>query len=40
MIQFFIEQALTEKECQQNKDNTDKIRNNFLIKFIISHLVI
>ena len=35
---IFTEQALVEKECKQNKNNTDKTRNNFLIKFIISHL--
>ena len=37
---ILIEQALTEKECKQNKDNTEKTRNNFLIKFLVSHLKI
>ena len=32
------EQALVEKEWKQNKDNTDKNRNDFLINFINSHL--
>ena len=37
---ILTEQAFAEKECKHNKDDTDKTRNNFLIKFIISHLII
>ena len=36
---ILTEQALTEKGFKQNKDANDKTRNNFLIKFIISHLI-
>ena len=34
---ILIEKALTEKECKQDKDNTDKTRNSFLLIFIVSH---
>ena len=37
---ILTEQALAEKDCKLNKNDTDKTRNNFLINFIISHLII
>ena len=37
---ILTEQALAEKDCKLYKNDTDKTRNNFLINFIISHLII